>query len=57
MDNSEMTVDKLTGLKIRPTDNGLKEGDVESPQHNEPLELDEAGLPEFVYAAIDGLEG
>ena len=30
---------------IRPTDNSIKEGDIISPQVNEPLELDANGLP------------
>lgn len=43
------TVDKETGMEIRRTDNGLKEGDVESPQTSGLLELDDNGLPAFVY--------
>ena len=31
--------------EIRPTDNGMKWGDVISPQTAEPLELDANGLP------------
>ena len=42
---SEMTIDELSGKPIRRTDNGLKEGDIEAPQDNKPLELDENGLP------------
>ncbi len=43
------TVDKETGMIIRRTDNGLKEGDVESPQTSGLLELDDNGLPAFIY--------
>lgn len=31
------TIDPETGNEIRRTDNGLKGGDVESPQHRRPL--------------------
>ena len=35
------TTDKLNGLEIRPTDNGLRECDVESPQVPRPLDASE----------------
>ena len=37
--------DPYTGLEIRPTDNGLRECDMEAPQTPGLLELDERGLP------------
>lgn len=41
----ENTRDEFSGLEIRPTDNGLKECDMEAPQTPGLLELDERGLP------------
>ena len=38
-------IDPWSGLPIRKTDNGLKEGDLEASQEPRPLELDEHGLP------------
>lgn len=38
--------DPVTGLIVRYTDNGLKEGDLEGiNQEPKPLELDEHGVP------------
>ena len=34
-------VDTFSGLEIRPTDNGMKEGDIESPQYDRLLTADE----------------
>lgn len=31
------TLDPFTGNEIRRTDNGLKQGDIEAPQHQRPL--------------------
>ena len=50
---AEQTKDKLTGLEIRKTDNGLKECDLEAPQTKGLLELDERGLP-VGWEAPDG---
>lgn len=56
METDEMTVDRVTGLRIiRRTDNSAKEGDLEAPQVPEPLALDENGLPEFIYDSIEGV--
>ena len=42
----ERLIDNVSGNEIRPTDNGLKECDLEGiNQDNKPLELDENGLP------------
>ena len=37
--------DPFSGLIVRFTDNGPKEGDLPAPQDPRPLELDERGLP------------
>ena len=44
-EQDELTRDEYSGLEIRKTDNGLKDCDLEAPQTNSPLELDERGLP------------
>lgn len=36
-----VVVDGYSNLPIRPTDNGLKDCDIESPQHARPLTDDE----------------
>ena len=53
MEETEYTIDKMSGNEIKATDNGLKEGDVESPQTQGLLELDENGLPAFIYDHIE----
>ena len=45
--------DPLTGLEVRATDNGPKEHDLEAPQTQGLLELDERGLPKG-WEAPDG---
>ena len=40
-----MTEDVFSGNEIRRTDNSLKECDMEAPQTQGLLELDERGLP------------
>lgn len=43
---SEMTIDPMSNLQIRPTDNGLKEKDLPGiSQESVPLELDSNGVP------------
>ena len=37
--------DPFSGLEVRPTNNGLKNCDLEAPQTAARLELDERGLP------------
>lgn len=37
--------DPISGLTVRYTDNGMKEGDLPASQHPWPLELGEDGLP------------
>ena len=37
--------DPFSGLIVRFTDNGMKEGDLPASQEPRPLELDESGLP------------
>ena len=40
------TIDKLTGKVIRPTDNSMKDGDLDAPNQDPvPLELDQNGIP------------
>lgn len=40
------TTDPWSGLPVRKTDNGLKQGDLPGiNQENKPLELDKNGLP------------
>ena len=38
-------IDHVSGNVLRPTDNSLKECDLEASQETKPLELDENGLP------------
>lgn len=53
MEESKNTRDKFSGLEIRKTDNGLKECDLEAPQTQGLLELDDRGLP-VGWEAPDG---
>ena len=46
-------IDPQSGLVVRPTDNGPKPCDLEAPQTQGPLELDERGLPIGWEAARD----
>lgn len=52
-DKNEAVVDPTSGLQVRKTDNGMKEGDLETPQSLEALKLDENGLPTFLYDHIE----
>ena len=54
-EKEQMNVDPYSNLKIRKTDNTLKEGDFEAPQDPVPLKLDGNGLPEFAYDHIEGV--
>lgn len=45
--------DPFSGLVVRFTDNGMKEGDLPAPQDPRPLELDANGLP-IGWEAPDG---
>ena len=50
---NEPVVDPSSGLQVRKTDNGMKEGDLETPQDLEAMKLDENGLPAFLYDHIE----
>lgn len=49
----EFTLDKYSGLTIRPTDNSPKEGDFWGPQDPISMKLDKNGLPEYAYDHIE----
>lgn len=51
--NKNAVEDPTSGLQVRHTDNGMKEGDLETPQDPAALELDENGLPAFLYEHIE----
>ena len=48
---AENTVDNFSGLEIRRTDNGMKEGDVESPQVDRLLTSDE--IAELIAKGVE----
>lgn len=50
---SEEVRDPYSGLAIRPTDNGLKDCDIEAPQTPGLLELNDDGFP-VGWEAPDG---
>lgn len=52
-DKQKVVNDPTSGLQVRKTDNGMKEGDLETPQDLAALELDENGLPTFLYDHIE----
>ena len=53
MTHVDHTIDESSGLPIRATDNGLKEGDLGAVQITEPLKLNEDGVPKG-WEAPDG---
>lgn len=55
MSDEQRTIDPESGKEIRLTDNGLKEGDLEAPQHARPLTEDE--IAELVGKAVDNGNG
>lgn len=48
------TVDPYSGKEIRRTDNGLKDGDIESPQHKRPLTSPEIAVQIAKAGGING---